>query len=148
MEIVNSNWSMQSRYINQTEYASGKRAADRAGNQESTAFYDGQIVFVVAYEGLSTDYAAEGIYAKIQDLATTYGPVLAFAELKAEQGMFQFRVEYYSISVAKDVIKTVNKVTPVTFDVSSALLPNSYAAANSFVELGSHLEGAAISCVS
>ena len=118
IQMVDSN--MDAEYVSQAEFCSAKNR-NHHGPGEDTSFTDGQVVFQAYYEGGLDEKSAAiaGLYGEVKKLAETYGDVLGFAEHHMEDGLWQFRCEYFKISAAKTVLRTVTQMCSDSTDVST-----------------------------
>lgn len=114
VQMINPN--LEAFYISQTEYASSRLN----GTQETTSYYDGQVIFTARFSGLSSDLAPaiSALHNAVKELAAAHGDVLVIDELEAEVGCFEFRVEFNRITDAKNVISKVTEDSPHKIGVS------------------------------
>lgn len=109
VDMVNANWTTT--YITQTEFASAV-TVDGGSPHEKTSFHDGQVIFAVSFEGPTSEFNANAACDAVRKVAEAAGEVRAFAEIPAQYPRLEFRVEYYKISNAKEVLKTALKSNP------------------------------------
>lgn len=120
-------------YITQPELAAAQKVILATQPQNAgplSYFYDGQVMFFAKFDGHVTACKADGLEDQIRGLAQKFGEVLALGELDAKNGMARFRVEFYSIKAAKEVVKKVTAANPVDLGVSSHMLLQSLTHAN------------------
>lgn len=117
LQAVNPNWTAH--FTNQPEYAYAKKTANGTGSSDATSFYDGQVIFTAQYEGLSSEFSHHHLLEDVRKLAASYGDVLAVADEDGKAGDREFRVEYYSIKTAKNVVQKVSKLNPAHVGVSN-----------------------------
>jgi len=113
-EIVNPMWNVK--HITQAEYAG---APTTHGTQDATSFYDGQLVFVATFDGLTSEFNAAGATDAVFELAQSFGRVYVFTEIQtATYPHLEFRCEYYKISSATAALEKATKEFPVVAGVS------------------------------
>lgn len=114
IHMINTNVNVA--YVAQPEYF----ASSGCGNGEGppSSYFDGQVVFRAQFEGLTSEMEVRHLFDEIQELAKTYGELLAFMEQQCGGTTLQFRAEYYKISDAKGVVGTLTKMQPKQLGVS------------------------------
>lgn len=116
-EVNLINTKVNLRYAAQNEYS--KAQALGYGEGKETLFYDGSVLFNAHFGGLTSEMTAQNLFAEVHELAQQCGEVLAFVENECGGGAWQFRAEYYKISVAKNVVETITKTNPKHLGVSA-----------------------------
>ena len=112
------------KYISHNEYAAARLTGHASGKH--SAFCDGQVIFFAHFVGLTTELTTvttQHLSAEVYALAESFGEVLAFIEIECGGGAWQFRAEYYKISVAKEVAETITKAKPKQSGVSCSTAP-------------------------
>jgi len=114
VELVNAQ--MSGGFITQAEYAG---APSTHGTQDATSFYDGQLVWVATFDGLTSEFNAGGAADAVVELAQRFGKVYVFAEIQtATYPHLEFRCEYNKISAAKTALEKATKQSPIIVGVS------------------------------
>lgn len=122
LQMLNPN--LKPSNISQLGYAAGLTHGRPIGDAylEDTTRFEGQLILMVRHEG-KKDYGSplQSLEAKVYEFAVTFGEVLGFAEIEPELGIQQYRVEYFSITAAEQVLGSVDEGCPMHIgDVSSS----------------------------
>lgn len=83
-----------------------------------SAHYDGQIIFYAQFNGPISRARPDNLQDLVMAFASQFGDVLSLGELECKDGIARFRAEYFSIDVAKEVVKRVTKAQPGDIEVS------------------------------
>ena len=114
-ELVNAKWQVG--YITQAEYAG---APSTHGTQEATSFYDGQLVFVATFDGMTAEFNPTEAAEAVLKLAKRFGDVHVFNDVQtASYPNLQYRCEYFKISAAKAALRKATKESPLVVGVCS-----------------------------
>ena len=128
-------------YITQTEFANAKEN----GTEEPTSFNDGQVLWIANYLGKSktAESPAADIFDAIVKEARGFGDIRSVAEVGAQSGCLEFRMEFYRINEAKGLVAILGVGVIALSPVSYSMPPQKMLLANGIAELVSHRAGIA-----
>lgn len=101
-------------YVSQSEYAA---ATFHHGAALPTALYDGQVIFAARFEGEGTAFNSRGLFSDVVAIARSYGRLLEVADAHISAGTWEFRVEFYAISAAKNAVADLTEASPAKIKV-------------------------------
>lgn len=123
-KAAEDTWEIQ--YISDGLFNDRIGFSPKLGAHDGGSKYDGQVIFSAICTGEMPCVDPRAVPERVQQLAASFGDILNMGDFQQPGNRaWQFRVEFWSISAAKEAVTDVSRKDPHHFEVRDMSIPYS-----------------------